>query len=161
MKNTRRRRKKPKNSYMQLLASRCLISKMLVSDNIRSPFLIFSWCFACFAQPQSPFLRRTTQDRVVLELVGTPLTHRRFLRKPSGTYGLGPQLGEDFSMDMYGYVWISMDYIEKLWETVGKLYPLLSSIQRFYKDYMGVCGFVGIEGVFRTCRSTGERWGTL
>lgn len=28
------------------------------------------------------------EDRVVLELVGTPLTHRRFLRKPSGSYGL-------------------------------------------------------------------------
>lgn len=32
---------------------------------------------------QIPDLR----DRVVLELVGTPLTHRRFLRKPAGTYG--------------------------------------------------------------------------
>ena len=28
------------------------------------------------------------EDRVVLELVGTPLTHRRFLRKPSGAYGM-------------------------------------------------------------------------
>eukprot|EP00931_Biecheleriopsis_adriatica_P056455 TRINITY_DN33449_c0_g1_i1.p1 TRINITY_DN33449_c0_g1~~TRINITY_DN33449_c0_g1_i1.p1 ORF type:complete len:615 (-),score=126.59 TRINITY_DN33449_c0_g1_i1:50-1894(-) len=35
-------------------------------------------------EKQIPDLR----DRVVLELVGTPLTHRRFLRKPQGTYGL-------------------------------------------------------------------------
>jgi len=27
------------------------------------------------------------KDRAVLEMVGTPLTHRRFLRKPSGSYG--------------------------------------------------------------------------
>jgi len=27
------------------------------------------------------------RDRVVLEMVGTPLTHRRFLRKPAGSYG--------------------------------------------------------------------------
>lgn len=27
------------------------------------------------------------RDRVVLELVGTPLTHKRFLRKPNGSYG--------------------------------------------------------------------------
>lgn len=34
------------------------------------------------------------EDRVVLELVGTPRTHRRFLRKPSGTYGLRVQAPE-------------------------------------------------------------------
>eukprot|EP00930_Biecheleria_cincta_P083874 TRINITY_DN73376_c0_g1_i1.p1 TRINITY_DN73376_c0_g1~~TRINITY_DN73376_c0_g1_i1.p1 ORF type:complete len:616 (-),score=95.80 TRINITY_DN73376_c0_g1_i1:293-2140(-) len=34
------------------------------------------------------------EDRLVLELVGTPLTHRRFLRKPSGTYGLRVQAPE-------------------------------------------------------------------
>jgi len=34
------------------------------------------------------------EDRVVLELVGTPLTHRRFLRKPAGTYGLRVQAPE-------------------------------------------------------------------
>lgn len=27
------------------------------------------------------------RERIVLEMVGTPLTHKRFLRKPSGTYG--------------------------------------------------------------------------
>jgi len=27
------------------------------------------------------------RDRVVLEMVGTPLTHKRFLRKPAGSYG--------------------------------------------------------------------------
>lgn len=27
------------------------------------------------------------RDRIVLELVGTPLTHRKFLRKPNGSYG--------------------------------------------------------------------------
>jgi len=27
------------------------------------------------------------RDRIVLELVGTPLTHKRFLRKPAGSYG--------------------------------------------------------------------------
>ncbi|CAE8705979.1 unnamed protein product [Polarella glacialis] len=34
-------------------------------------------------EKQVPDLR----ERVVLELVGTPLTHKRFLRKPTGTYG--------------------------------------------------------------------------
>lgn len=34
-------------------------------------------------EKQVPDIRK----RVVLEMVGTPLTHRRFLRKPSGSYG--------------------------------------------------------------------------
>lgn len=34
-------------------------------------------------EKQIPDLR----DRVVMEMVGTPLTHKRFLRKPQGTYG--------------------------------------------------------------------------
>lgn len=34
-------------------------------------------------EKQVPDLR----DRVVFEMVGTPLTHRRYLRKPSGSYG--------------------------------------------------------------------------
>jgi phytoene dehydrogenase-like protein len=36
------------------------------------------------------------QDRVVLQLIGTPLTHERFLRRPRGTYG---SVTEDYLRD--------------------------------------------------------------
>jgi phytoene dehydrogenase-like protein len=36
------------------------------------------------------------RDRVVLDLVGSPLTHERFLRRPRGTYGAAT---EDYLQD--------------------------------------------------------------
>ena len=134
VKNTRRRRKKPKNSCMQLLASRCLISKMLVSDIFSIYFLTFSHIFSVFCMCPASNRRKFTATpyttgpggaRTGGDAFDAPSLLAKTLRelRPGASAEF---LGKSWDvsmvlwcpMDIYEYLLISLD-IYGLWTGIG------------------------------------------
>ena len=174
VKNTRRR-KKPKNSCMQLLASRCLISKMLVSDIFSIYFLTFSHIFSVFCMCPASNRRKFTATpyttgpggaRTGGDAFDAPSLLAKTLRelRPGASAEF---LGKSWDvsmvlwcpMDIYEYLLISLD-IYGLWTGIGIVFGENSG-KLWENWYAIICLRCGMwlcrkRAMFRNWRATGE-----